>query len=198
MSQQQAMIVIYTNEHSTSAAPQHGTAQCTTRDCTLHIHLASHISVQSPPTCACSSRRDFWCPLESHDTDNGGCCQAAEEEAERRQQAEQERQAGLVRQERQRLLREAAYLKDYLPKGVLQDLEDLRIINEAAAHQPTHSLAGGVPYLQAASQPLHVTGPVHGVQSNASDGMSEKLHYANYVPGETPLLQDTYQLSIRQ
>lgn len=126
--------------------------------------------------------------------------QAAEEEAERRQQAEQERQAGLVRQERQRLLREAAYLKDYLPKGVLQDLEDLRIINEAAAaQQPNHSLAGSIPDLQAAGQqPLHVTGPVHGVQSNGVDGMfSDRLHYANYVPGETPLLQDTYQPTVR-
>lgn len=102
-----------------------------------------------------------------------------------------------MRQERQRLLREAAYLKDYLPKGVLQDLEDLRIINEAAAQQPTHSLAGSIPDMQASSQPLHVTGPVHGVRNSASDGMSDKLHYANYVPGETPLLQDTYQPSIR-
>ena len=121
--------------------------------------------------------------------------QAAEEEAQRRQQAEQERQAALVRQERQRLLREAAYLKDYLPKGVLQDLDDLRIINEAAAaQQPNHSLDN----LQAASQPLHLTGPVHGVQSSGPDGMfSDKLHYANYVPGETSLLQDTYQLHSR-
>lgn len=122
--------------------------------------------------------------------------QAAEEEAEKRQQAEQDRQAALVRQERQRLLREAAYLKDYLPKGILQDLEDLRIINEAAAAaEPNHSLGG----LQAASQPLHVTGPVHGVQSSGPDGMlSDKLHYANYVPGETPLLQDTYLSTSRQ
>ena len=62
-------------------------------------------------------------------------CQAAEAEAERQKLEEQERQAELIRQERQRLLREAAYLKDYLPKGVLQDLEDLRIINDAAAGQ---------------------------------------------------------------
>lgn len=137
-------------------------------------------------------------PYESPGTNVGVCYQAAEEEAEKRQQAEQERQAGLVRQERQRLLREAAYLKDYLPKGVLQDLEDLRIINEAAAQQPTHSLAGSTPDMQAASQPLYVTGPVHGVRNTTSDGMSDKLHYANYVPGETPLLQDTYQPSIRQ
>ena len=133
-----------------------------------------------------------------HGINNGGHSQAAEEEAEKRQQAEQERQAGLVRQERQRLLREAAYLKDYLPKGVLQDLEDLRIINEAAAQQATHSLAGSSLDLQAGSQPLHVTGPVHGVQNTASGGMSDRLHYANYVPGETPLLQDTYQPSFRQ
>ena len=120
--------------------------------------------------------------------------QAAEEEAQRQQQAQQEKQAALVRQERQRLLREAAYLKDYLPKGVLQDLEDLRIINEAAAAQQPNSLED----LQAASQPLHLTGPVHGVPSSGPDGMfSDKLHYANYVPGETPLLQDTYQTTSR-
>lgn len=124
-----------------------------------------------------------------------GVAQAAEEEAQRRQQAEEERQAALVRQERQRLLREAAYLKDYLPKGVLQDLEDLRIINEAAAaQQPNHSLDN----LHAASQPLHLTGPAHGVQSSGLDGtFSDKLHYANYVPGETPLLQHTYQSTSR-
>ena len=125
-----------------------------------------------------------------------GVAQAAEEEAQRRQQAEEERQAAVVRQERQRLLREAAYLKDYLPKGVLQDLEDLRIINEAAAaQQPNRSLDD----LQAASQPLHLTGPVHGVQSSGPDGMfPEKLHYANYVPGETPLLQDPYYTTSRR
>ena len=120
--------------------------------------------------------------------------QAAEEAAQRQQQAEQERQSALVRQERQRLLREAAYLKDYLPKGVLQDLEDLRIINEAAAaQQPDNSLED----LQAASEPLQLTGPVHGVQSSGPDGMfSDKLHYANYVPGEKPG-QDTYQTNSR-
>lgn len=122
--------------------------------------------------------------------------QAAEEEAQKRQQAEQDRQAALVRQERQRLLREAAYLKDYLPKGILQDVEDLRIINEAAAAaEPNHSLGD----LQAAGQPLHVTGPVHGLQSSGPDSMyQDKLHYANYVPGETPLLQDTYLSTSRQ
>lgn len=127
--------------------------------------------------------------------------QAAEEEAQRREQAEQERQAGLVRQERQRLLREAAYLKDYLPKGVLHDLEELRIINEAAAEQNNQSLAGNCysTDMQAASQPLHVTGPVHGLQNGTSDGMaSDRLHYANYVPGETPLLQDSYQSTSRR
>ena len=125
--------------------------------------------------------------------------QAAEEEAQRREQAEQERQAGLVRQERQRLLREAAYLKDYLPKGVLHDLEELRIINEAAAVQNNQSMAGSTTDMQAASQPLHVTGPVHGLQSSNCDGMaSDRLHYANYVPGETPLLQDSYQSTSRR
>ena len=124
--------------------------------------------------------------------------QAAEEEAQRREQAEQDRQAGLVRQERQRLLREAAYLKDYLPKGVLQDLDELRLINEAAAQQPGYDFAGSMSSMQPAGNPLHVTGPVHGLQHTAADGSySDKLHYANYVPGETALLQDTYQSGSR-
>ena len=92
-----------------------------------------------------------------------------------------------MRQERQRLLREAAYLKDYLPKGVLQDLEELRLINEAAADQPSPTAGQSGSNAYAGSQPLHVTGPVHGVQHTLQDGTTaEKLHYANYVPGETP------------
>ena len=120
--------------------------------------------------------------------------QAAEEEAQRREQAEQDRQAGLVRQERQRLLKEAAYLKDYLPKGVLHDLEELRLINDAAAEQaPNQSFAGSGISFGSGMQPHHTTGPVHGMQNASTDGMyTDKLHYANYVPGETPLLQDTY------
>jgi len=120
--------------------------------------------------------------------------QAAEEEAQRREQAEQDRQAGLVRQERQRLLREAAYLKDYLPKGVLHDLEELRLVNEAAAEQPNQSFVRSSMQFGGGMQPVHTTGPVHGLQNNSQDGLyTDKLHYANYVPGETPLLQDSYQ-----
>ena len=95
------------------------------------------------------------------------------------------------------MLKEAAYLKDYLPKGVLQDLEELRLINEAAGNQPIPSI--GTSRLDASNQPLHVTGPVHGMQSiGQGDLTAEKLHYANYVPGETPLLQDSYQSSGRR
>lgn len=118
---------------------------------------------------------------------------AAEEEAQRREQAEQDRQAGLVRQERQRLLKEAAYLKDYLPKGVLHNLEELRLVNDAAAQQPNQSFADSGVSFGFGMQPHHTTGPVHGMQNTSADGMyTDKLHYANYVPGETPLLQDTY------
>ena len=122
--------------------------------------------------------------------------QAAEEEAQRREQEEHDRQAALVRKERQRLLKEAAYLKDYLPKGVLHDLEELRLVNEAAGDQSIANVDSLI--LGASNQPLHVTGPVHGVQNIGQDGIfAEKLHYANYVPGETPLLQDSYQSSSR-
>lgn len=127
------------------------------------------------------------------------CVQAAEAEAQKREQAEQDRQAALVRQERQRLLREAAYLKDYLPKGVLHDLEELRLINEAAAEQSNQTFVGSSTEFGGGAQPLHITGPVHGLQNTSQDGMySDKLHYANYVPGETPLLQDSYQSPNKQ
>lgn len=123
------------------------------------------------------------------------CCyllQAAEAEAHRQKMAEQERQAELIRQERQRLLREAAYLKDYLPKGVLLDLEDLQIINDAAAGQlPDQTLVGSSGLQSSAQQNLHPVGPVHGVHADNAGTMSELLHYANYVPGRTAPLQGT-------
>ena len=98
-----------------------------------------------------------------------------------------------MRQERQRLLKEAAYLKDYLPKGVLHDLEELRLINDAAAEQPSQSFVASGSSFGAGMQPIHTTGPVHGMQNSGPGGVyTDKLHYANYVPGETPLLQDTY------
>lgn len=128
--------------------------------------------------------------------------QAAEAEADRQKMVEQERQAELIRQERQRLLREAAYLKDYLPKGVLLDLEDLRIINDAAAGQSTdQALAGSAASsLQSpVQQTMHTVGPVHGAHAADSTGtMSELLHYANYVPGRTAPLQGTTQFHGRQ
>ena len=40
-----------------------------------------------------------------------------------------------MRGERQRLLREAAHLREYLPKGMLRDMEDLRLVQEAADQQ---------------------------------------------------------------
>ena len=61
--------------------------------------------------------------------------QAAEEAERARLAAEEARKAELVKAERQRLLREAAYLRDYLPKGVLHDMEDLRIMEETVAQQ---------------------------------------------------------------
>lgn len=122
---------------------------------------------------------------------------------------EQERQAELIRQERQRLLREAAYLKDYLPKGVLLDLEDLQTINDAAAGQLQNMTLQGsaVDTLQSPVQqtvrtvgPVHgVHGPVHGAHVTGNEGtMSELLHYANYVPGRTAPLIGTTQFHGRQ
>lgn len=46
--------------------------------------------------------------------------QEAEEAAERRQAGEEARQAAIVAAERERMLREAAHLRQYLPKGVVQ------------------------------------------------------------------------------
>eukprot|EP00803_Ostreobium_quekettii_P007654 evm.model.scf_612.3 EVM.evm.TU.scf_612.3 scf_612:19279-28385(-) len=54
----------------------------------------------------------------------------AEEEMERRE-AEARREV-LVEEERRRLLREAANLKDYFPKGVLRDQEELDYVNHVA------------------------------------------------------------------
>ena len=130
-----------------------------------------------------------------------GTVQAAEAEVERQKMAEQERQAELIRQERQRLLREAAYLKDYLPKGVLLDLEDLRIINDAAAGQsPTQILEGSASdsLQKPMQQNLRTVGPVHGMHTDQAGTMSELLHYANYVPGRTAPLQGTTQFHGRQ
>ena len=115
---------------------------------------------------------------------------------------EQERQAELIRQERQRLLREAAYLKDYLPKGVLLDLEDLQTINDAAAGQLQNMTLQGsaVDSLQSpVQQTVRTVGPVHGAHVTGNEGtMSELLHYANYVPGRTAPLQGTTQFHGRQ
>lgn len=40
-----------------------------------------------------------------------------------------------MRGERQRLLREAAHLREYLPKGMLRDMEDLHLVQETADQQ---------------------------------------------------------------
>ena len=53
---------------------------------------------------------------------------AAEEAELARQKAEEERRKAIIEAERRRLLREAADLVDYLPKGVIQKIEDLQLM----------------------------------------------------------------------
>lgn len=60
--------------------------------------------------------------------------QKAREEAELAAHAAEEgRKRALVEQERLALLREAAELKEYLPRGVLRDQADLDYVNQVAA-----------------------------------------------------------------
>jgi hypothetical protein len=42
----------------------------------------------------------------------------------------QARKRQIIEDERRRLLREAAELKDYLPRGVIRDQQDLEFINQ--------------------------------------------------------------------
>ena len=55
-----------------------------------------------------------------------------QEEWEERQRALEARELDIVERERRKLLREAADLLDYLPKGVLRTREDLDYILELA------------------------------------------------------------------
>ena len=48
---------------------------------------------------------------------------------------EEDRRNAILEQERQRMLREAAELRDYLPRGVLRDQADLEYINHVLAQQ---------------------------------------------------------------
>ena len=43
----------------------------------------------------------------------------------------EEEKAALVEQERRRLLQEFAHLKDFFPKGVLKQMEDMAIVDNA-------------------------------------------------------------------
>lgn len=54
--------------------------------------------------------------------------------------AEEDRRAAIIESERMRLLREAAELLDYLPKGVLRDKSDLDYVNQLAAQMQGSSL----------------------------------------------------------
>lgn len=89
---------------------------------------------------------------------------AAEAAEEARAAEEEARKAGLVRGERQRLLREAAHLREYLPKGMLRDMEDLHLVQETADQQ----------------QMQQGTGPPGDVQQYQHQ--EPRLHYANYIP----------------
>ncbi|KAL6760706.1 flagellar associated protein [Haematococcus lacustris] len=61
--------------------------------------------------------------------------QKAREEAElAAQAAEEARRRGIIEEERRRMLREAADLKEYLPRGVLRDQSDLALINNQLAN----------------------------------------------------------------
>jgi hypothetical protein len=51
------------------------------------------------------------------------------------QRLEDERKLALVEQERRRLLAEAAELRDYLPRGVLRDQNDLDYVNQLASQR---------------------------------------------------------------
>lgn len=55
-------------------------------------------------------------------------------------QAEEDRRAAIIESERMRLLREAAELLEYLPKGVLRDAKDLQYVNQLAAQMQGTSL----------------------------------------------------------
>ena len=56
---------------------------------------------------------------------------AAEAAEEARQREEEQRQAAIVAAERERMLLEAAHLRPYLPKGVVQSLADLQLMDGA-------------------------------------------------------------------
>lgn len=63
---------------------------------------------------------------------------AREEAAAAAERAEQNRQQVIVEEERKKLLREAAELHEYLPKGVLRDKEDLEFIEKVLAEMAIH------------------------------------------------------------
>lgn len=48
-------------------------------------------------------------------------------EQQRRQQAAAAREAGIVAEERVRLLRGAVHLRDYLPRHIVQDMQRLQV-----------------------------------------------------------------------
>ncbi len=70
-----------------------------------------------------------------------------------RRRAEDDRLAGLVEAERKRLLREAAELKDFLPRGVLRDQGDVDYIAQVrssdvcpTAGQPQHRCSARIDF----------------------------------------------------
>uniref|UniRef100_A0A7S0S1F6 Uncharacterized protein n=1 Tax=Chlamydomonas leiostraca TaxID=1034604 RepID=A0A7S0S1F6_9CHLO len=58
------------------------------------------------------------------------------------QAAEEARRRGLIEDERKRLLREAAELREFLPRGVIRDQADLAYVNEVAAQLQRTGLGG--------------------------------------------------------
>lgn len=69
--------------------------------------------------------------------------QEAEEAEARRAEVAAAREAAAVAAERERLLREAAHLRGHLPKGVVQSLEELRLVEGASGGASGGSPGGG-------------------------------------------------------
>lgn len=74
----------------------------------------------------------LWMLRRRHTALLAGCAQEAEAEAAGRAAEAAAEEAAVVAAERRRMLAEAAHLRDFMPKGVVQSMEELSLLDRQA------------------------------------------------------------------